>query len=137
MRPYRTFTKTRRGTIAYSKSRKGKWTAHITACNYGGEYIWPWSAGPRWSFIKGLPGGSRAQARDNLDKRLVYIARKVIAKDDKQLRRYLKRLGFEALSGGLRDTGSRVGYGYVVEGCEGLRKARFYARRILKAHASS
>lgn len=130
MRPYRTFTKTYRGAVAYERLRNGKIVAHITncGCGTGGQ------AGRFYghSFVRGKAGQTIAEARDNLDARLVQMARLIRSKNDRQLRKYLSSIGFVVSSCSLRHR-DRTGLSIAVEG-NGLEKARFYAARILKAH---
>ncbi|KKN19840.1 hypothetical protein LCGC14_0941660 [marine sediment metagenome] len=145
MRPYRTFTKNSLGAIAYT-GKDGEVVACLTACEWGGDYLLsgPWRR-PRWpflsscvSFIKGMPGKDKTQARDNLDRRLVRIARTVLSKaTDAQLRKYLKRLGFVVEDGrnGLSFWENKARW--IIAESNGLSKARFYARRVMRAHLTN
>jgi hypothetical protein len=141
MRPYRTFTKNSHGAVAYVPTRVGNVVAHLTTCVGGGTWRPSHHSGPI-SFVKGRPGKNKAEARDNLDKRLVQIAHSVLSKrTDAQLRAYLKRIGFVTTGSGLRflyTNGYGFSQGYYVIHCDnGLDKVRFYAKRILRAHKAS
>jgi hypothetical protein len=136
MRPYRTFTKNNRGAICLIRMNNGRITAHLTSCSNGtsGKVLY----GPMYgiSFLKGSSGKNRAEALNNLDTRLVQVARSVLSKTtDAQLQAYLLRLGFTTVfrQGRRYDGLYYQSFFNVVKG-DGLKKARFYARRILRAH---
>ena len=124
MRPYRTFTKNGLGSAGYEVTSSGKVIAYLTTCG-GGLFNSAFSI----KFIKGSPGKDRPAARDNLDKRIVQIARSVLSKStDAQLAAYLKRIGFLASETHLHAT-----IGLHIVGGNGFNRARFFARRVLQA----
>jgi len=137
MRPYRTFTKNKLGSIAYVRGATGKVTAHLTECGTKGKLIRGKNANSLYtrSFVRGKSANTKSEALKNLDVRLAQIANSILSKrTDKELLAYLRRVNFVVVFGELYHVNSdklhdpASAYN-IASG--GLDKFRFYARRVL------